>query len=107
MKEFFKIVFAVIFICISLFSFILLISENYKEGEYVMVYKVYYSNEPKTYTIKNDLPIYTESYRGTNRVIKIIKLVEIPHIRDMFGQKTVIESSAPIEVVSYTFKENK
>jgi len=78
---------------------------NYKEGIYTMTYKVYYPGNPKTYTITNNLPIGMSSYKGTNR---IDKTVDTPNLgfKNCFGTETVFESSAPIEVVSYTYKEN-
>lgn len=109
MKEFFKVIFGIIFfvfvVGISIQGIFLLVGPNYKEGEYTMVYKVYYSpNDTRTYTIKNNWPIGTYSYRGTNTVTKTIKT---PYTKKMFSSQTVFESSAPIEVVSYTYKEKK
>ena len=109
MKEFFKIIFGIIFfifvVAISIQGIFLLVGQDYKEGEYTMIYKVYYSpNDTRTYTIKNNWPIDTYSYRGTNTVIKTIKT---PYTKKMFRSQTVFESSAPIEVVSYTYKEKK
>lgn len=75
---------------------------DYKQGEYTMIYKVYYPNNPKTYTIKNDWPISMTSNRGTNRIKKTI---HNSIYRKCYGSETIIETSAPIEVVSYTFKE--
>ena len=80
----------------------LTVGPDYKQGEYTMVYKVYYPGNPKTYTIKNEWPIGMNSYRGTNSIQKTNKT---PFFKKMFGSKTVFETSAPIEVVSYTYKE--
>ena len=108
MKEFFKIIFGIIFfifvVAISIQGIFLLVGPDYKEGEYTMVYKVYYPNNPKTYTIKNDWPIDTYSSRGTNYILKTNKT---PFFKKMFKSESVFESSAPIEVVSYTYKEKK
>lgn len=81
----------------------LLIGPDYKQGYYEMTYKVYFPNNPKVYTINNEYPIEVNSHLGTNYVTKTIK----GPLKNMFGSNTVFESSAPIEVVSYTFKENK
>lgn len=78
------------------------IGPDYKQGEYTMVYKVYYSDNPKTYTIKNDWPIGVTSNRGTN-IVK--KTTHKSMFKKLYGTETVIETSAPIEVVSYTYKE--
>lgn len=109
MKEFFKIIFGlitfIIIFALIIQGIFLVIGPNYKEGEYTMVYKVYYSpNDARTYTIKNNWPISTYSHRGTNTVTKTIKT---PYTKKMFKSQTVFESSAPIEVISYTYKEKK
>lgn len=63
--------------------------ENKKKGDYVLVYKVYYtSNNIKEYTIRHNKPIEVGSDRGTNYIRKV-------------GEGTVIQTSAPIEVVKY------
>ncbi len=67
-----------------------------------MVYKVYFPNNPRMYTITNDWPIDTYSSRGTNYVQKAVKT---PFFKNMYSWSRVYETSAPIEVVSYTFKE--
>ena len=77
---------------------------DYKKGEYTMVYKVYYPGSPKTYTITNEWPIGVHSSRGTNRVEKS---VESSLFKNAFSGEAVLETSAPIEIVSYTYKENK
>ena len=77
---------------------------NYKEGIYTMTYKVYYPDNPKTYTITNNWPIDMTSYRGTNRIDKTIDASHLG-FKNCFRSETVFESSAPIEVVSYTYKE--
>jgi len=101
----FGIIIFVFIVVISIQGIFLLVGPDYKEGEYTMTYKVYYSpNDTRTYTIKNNWPISTYSSRGTNIVIKTIK---IPYTKKMFRSQTVFESSAPIEVVSYTYKEKK
>ena len=81
----------------------LLLGPDYKQGYYEMTYKVYFPNNPKVYTINNEYPIGVNSYRGTNYVTKTIK----GPLKNMFGSKTVFESSAPIEVVSYTIKRKR
>ena len=72
---------------------------RHPKGDYTMVYNVYYNNTCKTCTIHNDLPIAVDSHRGTN-YLSICKRSEL------FGDyySTVLETSAPIEVVSYTVK---
>ena len=75
---------------------------QFEEGEYTMVYKVYYPNNTKEYTIKNELPIRYYSGRGTNYITKFNK---VPFFKHMYSSPTVFETTAPIEVVSYTFKE--
>ena len=72
------------------------------KGEYTMVYNVYYNNTCKTCTIHNDLPIAVDSRRGTN-YLSICKRSEL------FGDyySTVLKTSAPIEVVSYTVKNKE
>ena len=72
---------------------------RHPKGDYTMVYNVYYNNTCKTFTIHNDLPIAVDSHRGTN-YLSICKRSEL------FGDyySTVLETSAPIEVVSYTVK---
>lgn len=67
-----------------------------------MVYKVYYPDNPKTYTIKNEWPIKMTSFRGTNY---IKKTTHNSIFKKLYGSETIIETSAPIEVVSYTYKE--
>lgn len=78
----------------------LLFGPDYKQGYYEMTYKVYFPNNPKVYTINNEYPIGVNSCRGTNYVTKTIK----GPLKNMFISNTIFESSAPIEVVSYTFK---
>ena len=109
MKEFFKLIFGISLFFIICFSFVqllfLVVGPDYKEGEYTMVYKVYYSsNDTRTYTVKNNWPISTYSSRGTNHIFETKK---VPLFKKMLSSQTVFESSAPIEVVSYTYKEKK
>lgn len=80
----------------------LLIGPDYKKGEYTMTYKVYYPGNPKEYTIKNEWPMGLISYRGTNI---ITKEQESPIIKKAFSGVHIFETSAPIEIVSYTYKE--
>lgn len=70
---------------------------RHPKGDYTMVYNVYYNNTCKTCTIHNDLPIAVDSHRGTN-ILSICKRSEL------FGDyySTILSTSAPIEVVSYT-----
>lgn len=75
---------------------------RYPKGEYTMVYNVYYNNTCKTCTIHNDLPISVNSYRGTNS-LSICKRSEL--LGDYYS--TVLETSAPIEIVSYTVKNKE
>ena len=109
LKEFFSFIFGIICVfgifAICVQGVFLVLGPDYKEGEYTMVYKVHYSShKAKTYTIKNNWPIGVDSYRGSNKVIKTTK---IPYFKKMFGNRTIFESTAPIEVVSYKYKENK
>lgn len=63
-----------------------------KSDLYRMVYRVHYNSENVcTDTIINEGPIYVGSDRGTN----FIK-------RDAIDEPTVIKTSAPIEVISYS-----
>ena len=80
----------------------LLVGPDYKKGEYTMTYKVYYPSNPKTYIITNEWPMGLDSYRGTNA---IVKEHESPIIRKAFRGVHVFETTAPIEIVSYTYKE--
>lgn len=62
------------------------------DGIYHMTYRVYYNQCTfREYSITNDGPIYVGSDRGTNFIKKY----------SITGQ-TIITTSAPIEVVSYT-----
>ncbi len=106
MKEIFKFIFS---ICLALCLFFgivqvafLIVGPDYKQGEYTMVYKVYYPNNPKTYIIKNEWPIELNSYRGTNSIQKTNKT---PFFKKMFGRETAFETSAPIEVISYSYQK--
>lgn len=61
-------------------------------GEYKMTYRVYYDvNNIKEYTVTHNRPIHIISDRGTNMVKK-------------YKGEKVIETSAPIEQVKYTYK---
>lgn len=74
-----------------------------ESGEYTMVYNVYYNNIPKTYVLHNDLPIRVESHRGTNKV----KMFKHGGFFTCDEAVTVISTSAPIELVSYTVKNKE
>ena len=106
MKENFKFIGGIILIIVVVISIVqgafLLVGPSYKEGTYTMVYKVYYPNNPRTYTLVNDYPISTYSSRGTNYIYKTIKT---PFFKKMYRSHTEFSTSAPIEVVSYTFTE--
>ena len=106
MKETLKIFAGIALFIVVVIVFIqgvfLLVGPTYKEGTYTMVYRVYFPNNPRTYTITNDCPIDTYSSRGTNYVRKTVKT---PFFKNMYSWSRVCETSAPIEVVSYTFKE--
>lgn len=82
----------------------LVIGPDYKEGKYTMTYRVHYPNYPKEYTITNNLPISISSYRGVNRVEKTHE--EVP-FKKIYSTETIFETTAPIEIVSYTYKETK
>lgn len=105
MKTFIKTVFIIVIsfsITILLIQGVfLLVGPDYKEGEYTMVYRVYYPNNPKEYTITNNWPIGVSSYRGTN---VIEKTIDKKPFKKMFKTVSVFETSAPIEIVSYTYK---
>lgn len=61
-------------------------------GNYEMTYRVYYTPTTyKDYTITHNRPIYVRSSKGTNYVRK-------------YDEGTVIETSAPIEIVKYVKK---
>lgn len=106
MKEFIHFVLTaiiVITIIIGIIQGIFLVAgPDYKEGKYTMTYRVYYPNNPKEYTITNNWPISIDSYRGTNIVRKT---KDNKPFRKMFNTVSVFRTSAPIEVVSYTYKE--
>ena len=62
---------------------------NYPEGDYEMTYRVYYTpSNVKEYTVKHNRPIWVSSHRGSNEVY-------------LYDKGTIIETSAPIEVVKY------
>ena len=112
MKEFFSgcltslltiIIFGSIIYGIAYGAFAML-GPDYKQGEYTMIYKVYYPGNPKTYTIKNEWPIGMSSYKGTNRIEKTTDAYNLG-FKNCYRSETVIETSAPIEVVSYTYKK--
>lgn len=75
---------------------------RHPKGDYTMVYNVYYNNTCKTCTIHNDLPIAVGSHRGTN-YLEICKRSELSG--DYYS--TILRTSAPIEVVSYTVKNKE
>ena len=106
MKAFFKFIGGIILIFVVIIIIIqgifLLVGPSYKEGTYTMVYKVYYPNNPRTYTLMNDYPISTYSSRGTNYIYKSVKT---PFLFKMYSSHIEFSTSAPIEVVSYTFTE--
>ena len=102
LKTFAGIALIVVVVMFFIQGVFLLVGPTYKEGTYTMVYRVYFPNNPRTYTITNDCPIDTYSSRGTNYVQKRVKT---PFFKNMYSWSRVYETSAPIEVVSYTFKE--
>ena len=62
---------------------------QYPEGDYEMTYRVYYTpSNVKEYTVKHNRPIWVSSHRGSNEVY-------------LYDKGTIIETSAPIEVVKY------
>ena len=77
---------------------------DYKEGEYTMVYMVHYPYASRTYTIKNNLPISLESYKNTHFIKKTKKTYIIPN---SYRKITVFETTSPIEVIDYTYKDKK
>lgn len=74
-------------------------SKNHKEiGTYTLVYKVYYSESSvKEYTVTSDEPFFVYSERGTNYV----------KYHNNINEKSIIETSAPIEIVSETYSKIK
>ena len=63
--------------------------KNYPYGDYELTYRVYYSpSNIKDYTVTHNRPIWVSSHRGSNEVY-------------LFNKGTIIETSAPIEVVKY------
>ena len=80
----------------------LLVEPDYKKGEYTMIYKVYYPNNTKIHTIKNELPISLCSSRGTNY---ITKTEEARPFKKIYGIEYVIKTSVLIEAISYTYRE--
>ena len=80
----------------------LVVGPEYKEGTYTMTYRVYYPGNPKEYTVTNEWPIGINSYRGTNTVEKTV--LSKP-FKKMYKTVSIFKTSAPIEVVSYTYKE--
>ena len=92
-KEWFKGVLA--FLVIVLFfsgivgAFIYKDNKLYPHGDYELVYKVYYTpNHVKEYTMKHNRPIEVKSSDGTNYIYKK-------------GEGRVLETNAPIEIISY------
>ena len=81
-----------------------IVSPKYKEGKYVMTYRIYYPNSPRDYVIENNFPISVDSHRGTNIVYKVkpSKLMFVTSFRDISTFKT----TAPIEVINYSYTEN-
>lgn len=78
---------------------------DYEKGKYTMTYKVYYPGHVREYTVTNDYPIGMSSYKGTNCVYKI---TENKTIKKTFYEHKVISTTAPIEIVNYTFiKDNQ
>ena len=68
---------------------------RYPEGDYELVYKVYYTpNNIKQYTIRHNRPIEVGSSKGTNYIHK-------------YNEGNVIQTSAPIEVVRYVNYKKK
>ena len=58
-----------------------------------MVVDVYYTDTPERYTYVSDgAPIFYKSFKGSNSVR---------------GQRVYIETTAPIKVISNTYKEKK
>lgn len=79
-----------------------LVSPDYKQGYYKMVVNVHYSDvNVKTYTFENDYPMDLRSSRGSNHIRKVFKDSFFGGYRDTY----ILETTAPVEIVSYTFKE--
>lgn len=77
---------------------------DYEKGKYTMTYKVYYPNNAREYTVTNDYPIGMDSYKGTNSIYKV---TEDRIFVKTFYEDKVISTTAPIEIVNYTFiKDN-
>ena len=61
----------------------------YPYGEYELTYRVYYTpSNVREYTVTHNRPIWFSSNKGSNEVY-------------LYDKGTVIETSAPIEVVKY------
>ena len=77
---------------------LLLIScSNVSNREYTIVYEVYYNNNTVVKeTKKANKPFYVSSNRGSNYI----------KIGSITGE-TVINTSAPIRILSHTYKENE
>ncbi len=66
--------------------------KNYPYGNYELTYRVYYTpSNVREYTVTHNRPIWVSSNRGSNEVY-------------LYDKGTVIETSAPIEVVRYVNK---
>lgn len=77
---------------ISIIFYAKCIRDDQEENIYYMIYRVYYNQDNiREYSVTNDGPIYVGSDRGSN----FIKRYSITG-------PTIIKTTAPIEVVSYT-----
>lgn len=91
---FFGSAWSVVFLVILILFMILKIidyldNKAYPEGNYEMVYRVYYTpTTVKEYKIRHNRPIVVGSDRGTNYIRK-------------YNEGTIINTSAPIEIVKY------
>ena len=71
LKTIIKVLITLVFFYSVLYAVSEFVGPDFKKGEYLMEYKVYYQNNPTTYTIKNDWPIEVGSRRGANYIVKI------------------------------------
>ena len=102
LKTIIKVLITLVFFYSILYTVSEFVGPDFKKGEYMMEYKVYYPNNPKTYTIKNDLPIEVGSRHGTNYIVKIKQIYNF----NLYRSETIFETSAPIKIMRYTYIKN-
>ena len=102
LKTIIKVLITLVFFYSVLYTVSEFVGPDFNKGEYLMEYKVYYPNNPKTYTIKNDWPIEVGSRHGTNYIVKIKQIYNF----NLYRSETVFETSAPIKIMRYTYIKN-